>query len=354
MNMYQDLIKRLMDKGYEKCNNRGRLINHSILLIRKDVTDGQRKAILIYDNTCGIMRGKGNLDALRQVVSKRGPLKESGFKLLTIVLDRYKNSDYVKLDNTIFLCTYDFKILRGRLDEEFMDELYYVQEFASGTRMADTHNKYESGLFRIFYEDHRVVAVYLLVIANILYFTFLRHESDVFGISRSLFEGGQYYRIMTYMFAHASIFHILGNLTALIWIGRLVEKQQGFLMTVLIYVISGIMGAYFSMNFGASPETITIGASGAVCGLLGANMVNIMFLPRLRHGSAIWASIIYFLITIAGGTYVNADNWCHLGGFIGGILTATLICSVKMYLYYCKVEDSQKYIAKIRSGRKNS
>jgi rhomboid protease GluP len=132
---------------------------------------------------------------------------------------------------------------------------------------------------------------------------------------------GEYWRLVTSMFLHGGIFHLLLNGFALFQLGSLLELLMGSPRMLLIYFASGIAGSLASATFTQNPS---VGASGAIFGLLGA---LIAFLLRRRgaltpQGKSIlmqlvgWAAINVFF----GFSTPGIDNSAHLGGGAAGLL----------------------------------
>ena len=129
--------------------------------------------------------------------------------------------------------------------------------------------------------------------------------------------------IVTYMFLHGGFGHIFFNMLALYFFGPPVEQRLGGNRFITLYLISGIVGALFSIVLGVP----VIGASGAV---MGVSLAFAKFWPRqqvLIWGvlpiEARWLVMIYAAIDILGfagyGTRGIA-NLAHLGGFAGALL----------------------------------
>jgi len=129
--------------------------------------------------------------------------------------------------------------------------------------------------------------------------------------------------IVTYMFLHGGFGHIFFNMLALYFFGPPVEQRIGGNRFITLYLISGIVGALFSIVLGVP----VIGASGAV---MGVSLAFAKFWPRqqvLIWGvlpiEARWLVLIYAAIDILGfagyGTRGIA-NLAHLGGFAGALL----------------------------------
>jgi membrane associated rhomboid family serine protease len=131
--------------------------------------------------------------------------------------------------------------------------------------------------------------------------------------------------IVTYMFLHAGLTHILFNMIALYFFGPRVEQRIGSERFFALYMISGITGGLLSFVF--APTAAIVGASGAIFGVL---LAFARFWPRDRIYiwgvlpiEARWLVIGYTLISLWGGFGGGASgtaHFAHLGGFVGGFL----------------------------------
>ncbi|MFN8008636.1 MAG: rhomboid family intramembrane serine protease [Terriglobia bacterium] len=134
---------------------------------------------------------------------------------------------------------------------------------------------------------------------------------------------GQWWRLISAIFIHIGIIHLLFNSYALIFIGPLLEESLGRERFLVLYIATGVFGFLVS-NMYYSPIQVTAGASGAIFGLIGAGIIlsrrwaawGHMLKDQLVH----WA--IYGLVY---GFLVGANNAAHLGGFISGMGFAYLL-----------------------------
>lgn len=133
--------------------------------------------------------------------------------------------------------------------------------------------------------------------------------------------GDQYYRFITMMFLHGGILHLLFNSMAIASIGGELERLMGTSRFAVLYAVGGLAGGVASYVFTANPS---VGASGAVFALLGAEMMFIVINRRLFGAEArqLLGNIGFTaLINIGIGlTIPNIDNMAHIGGLIGGVL----------------------------------
>ena len=141
-------------------------------------------------------------------------------------------------------------------------------------------------------------------------------------------EGHEYYRLITSLFLHFGIQHLLNNMVMLGALGYQLENEIGRIKFLLIYFISGIGGNLCSLYWNGShgEQVISAGASGAIFGLMGALLyivaVNRGRLGRLSgRGMLIMVALsLYFGLTSSG-----VDNSAHIGGLIWGILITVLL-----------------------------
>lgn len=130
---------------------------------------------------------------------------------------------------------------------------------------------------------------------------------------------GEIYRLITAAFLHGGILHILFNMSALNIIGKEVEKVYGGKKFLIIYLFSAIGGNLFSYLF--SPSSISVGASGAIFGLLGAML---LFGIKGRVGKKYLANMIETIVIniIISFAIPNIDIFGHIGGLIIGFLVS--------------------------------
>jgi len=141
--------------------------------------------------------------------------------------------------------------------------------------------------------------------------------------------GGEPWRLITSMFLHAGILHLLVNGYALFMLGRFGEQLFGSARLWIIYLVAGVAGSATSAVFGETSR-LSVGASGAIFGLLGA---VIMGMARSRgHYPEHWRrQVFYNLLVILGlNIFIGyklemVDNSAHIGGLVGGSLITLLM-----------------------------
>jgi membrane associated rhomboid family serine protease len=128
---------------------------------------------------------------------------------------------------------------------------------------------------------------------------------------------GQYWRLITAAFLHYGPFHLLMNMLALWWFGSLLEQRIGAGKFLLLYLVSGLAGSAGALI--ASPLDPTVGASGAIFGILGAGLVMERQRDYVFGGSALGIIVINLVLTFS---IPNISIGGHIGGLIGGATCA--------------------------------
>jgi membrane associated rhomboid family serine protease len=135
---------------------------------------------------------------------------------------------------------------------------------------------------------------------------------------------GEWWRLVTSGFMHAGIIHILFNMYILYWLGTMLEPALGHARFVALYFTSLLCGSFGVLLL--SPDSLTVGASGAVFGLMGAAFV----LQRLRGVDPMASGIGPVILLNLAITFVipGISIGGHLGGLVGGAATAYLMDQV--------------------------
>ena len=111
----------------------------------------------------------------------------------------------------------------------------------------------------------------LNIIAFIYSLTDLDYYIKNYGFNQKSFLSGNYYVILTSIFLHANFSHLITNMIALFFLGWTIESNVSKWKYILVYFSSGALSSFSVMMpiFGYTPETIAIGASAAISGLVG-------------------------------------------------------------------------------------
>lgn len=138
---------------------------------------------------------------------------------------------------------------------------------------------------------------------------------------RGAVVGGQYWRLLTSMFTHEELFHLASNCYALYIYGLILERGIGRGRFAAVYFSGGLLGNLLSFAFMQNPS---IGASGAVFGLLGAviaiHFINPTAMSRSMAANVFFSVAVTTFYSIGG----SINNLAHFGGLFGGYIMLCL------------------------------
>jgi len=130
-------------------------------------------------------------------------------------------------------------------------------------------------------------------------------------------DNGDWWRLITSAFLHGGLLHIAFNMLALWWLGSPVEIALGRARYLGLYLVSGLAGATGALL--ADPHSVTVGASGAIFGLLGAGLILEWQATGSLAGNYLMLIVINLAISFSPGLNISWGG--HLGGLVGGIVT---------------------------------
>jgi membrane associated rhomboid family serine protease len=158
------------------------------------------------------------------------------------------------------------------------------------------------------------VAVFLLELAT---------GGNINGVGSKIFEkgalfgplvaNGDWWRLITAAFLHYGPIHLGFNMFFLYWIGTPLEQYLGRARFLLVYFVSGLAGSAGALVL--SPHAVTVGASGAIFGILGAALILERQGSYVLGGSAMGLIVINLAL---GFVLSNVSIGGHIGGLIGG------------------------------------
>lgn len=178
----------------------------------------------------------------------------------------------------------------------------------------------------------------LLIAINVLYFIFLEmtgsSENSLFMIQHGAMyeplvtENGEYYRLLTSIFMHFGINHIVNNMLMLFILGDNMERALGHIKYLFFYLICGVGANIASMTVNVMNEELVVsaGASGAIFGVIG----GLLYAVAVNHGRLEDLSTRQLVVVILcslyfGFTSGGVDNVAHIAGLLIGIVMAMLL-----------------------------
>lgn len=140
-----------------------------------------------------------------------------------------------------------------------------------------------------------------------------------------LVRDGQWWRLATAVFLHFDLKHLLGNLSALLLLGPPLAAQIGHLRTTALFLATGVLGNLLSQLAG-SENAVKAGASGGICGLLGAlagvALVSMATASDAAARRPAWQTLgaLVALFGMMVGFEPGRDHYAHVGGVLAGVV----------------------------------
>jgi membrane associated rhomboid family serine protease len=183
--------------------------------------------------------------------------------------------------------------------------------------------------------------VWTLIAINLVFFLATSIKGsliDTLGLAPALFLERPW-TLITSLFVHEGITHILFNMIALYFFGRVLYQIVGQNRFLLVYFIGGILGNIVFILSNASSWSLVVGASGAIYAIAGALVV---MMPNMRVAlwgiipMPLWVFVILFLglLSLPPFTGSNIAWQAHIGGLITGLIAGYIFRKSGRYQYY--------------------
>lgn len=183
------------------------------------------------------------------------------------------------------------------------------------------------------------------------------------SISTHFTFGQQFFSFISFMFIHGGFFHLLGNMWSLYIFGNNVEDKLGPFRYILFYLMCGFASGISHLVINWHSQIPTIGASGAIAGVMGAYMILypkskiltlipfFLFFPLVEIPAVFFLAIWFIFQFLSAASTAGQSSiawWAHIGGFIFGIIFLRLFLSFKESFVTRKIRHITK---KSRSER---
>lgn len=246
----------------------------------------------------------------------------------------FKNMDIIYIDSLKSVpknkvLTSAFKKIKTNLSTEQIDLEQIIQKTEDVNIKTQKKNKVYEDIFK----PKKPLITNIIILTCTLYFILMvfNTNGDLSALNllkyganyQSYIQAGEWYRLFSCIFLHASIIHLLLNMYALKIIGSQLESYLGKLRYVVVFIISGLIGSLFSAIF---TKSVSVGASGAIFGVLGS-LLYFAYHYRLILGSSLKYEILpVVLFNLIIGLFIpGVDIYAHVGGLIGGIFTTMAV-----------------------------
>lgn len=232
------------------------------------------------------------------------------------------------------------------INEKLLKDTSGVELIINVTKDINAKTERDNKVYEKTFKPKPIILTYLIILACIITFfiDFILTGPDLIsgeGVSKlgyilgdhglSLIHAGEWYRLITHIFLHGSLVHLLCNMYSLYILGGQIETFLGRIKFLFVFIISGLSGGLLSaaINLMQGNNILAVGASGAIFGLMGA-LLYFGYHYRTYLGEALRRQIIpVIILNLALGFMITGiDNYAHIGGLVAGIF-ATMSVGVE-------------------------
>ncbi len=201
--------------------------------------------------------------------------------------------------------------------------------FINVTNDINTKTEEKNRIYEKTFRKKRIVITYALIAINIIVFilSYVLGIIDTSDFSMNIADvrNGEFWRLITSAFFHGGIIHLVCNMYSLYVLGTQLETFMGKWKYTVVYFLSALTSSLLSGVLNG-PGVASVGASGAIFGLLGA-MLYFGYHYRLYLGSVMAERIIPIILLnlFIGFTMPYIDNFAHIGGLVGGLFASMMV-----------------------------
>ena len=159
-------------------------------------------------------------------------------------------------------------------------------------------------------------------------------------------DDGEWWRILTPIFLHAGLFHLIGNLVVQVVAGAAFEKEWGSFRWLIIYLGSAVSSSVLSVI--CMPENVSVCSSGSVMGLLGAKLAELILrccepldtLAKMKHAHTRGLQCMIVpcsIVVVMTFSFIPFVAWAaQIGGLMGGLIIGTTMFALKLEYPSCQ------------------
>lgn len=246
----------------------------------------------------------------------------------------YKNMDIIHVNNLSELksnkiLTSAFKKIKTKLSTEQIDIETLINKTEDVNRKTEKKNKVYEDIFK----PKPVIINNIIISICIIYFIFICFQTggELNAINLLHYganfqpnvKAGEWYRLFSCIFIHASVLHLVFNMYALKIIGSQMESYLGKLRYAVVFIVSGLIGSLFSAIL---TKGVSVGASGAIFGVLGS-LLYFTYHYRLVLGNSLKYDVLpVIIVNLLIGIFIpGVDIFAHIGGLVGGVFVTMAI-----------------------------
>ena len=224
----------------------------------------------------------------------------------------------------------DFYGLKGKLEEFLRNPSRYTAESERKENQQAQKSLMKKSFKELPFINVAIVAINILIFILCAFTQDVLYNKGAFSILL-IKETKEYYRFLTSVFLHVDIYHLVGNMLVLYFLGNELEKKIGHIKYTLLYFLSAFVGnlasAVFEIYIGHM--FTSVGASGAIYGVIGAVLVLVVAKGGKWENITLPRMLIMIIYSLYSGFVAeNVNNAAHVGGFVAGLFIMTFLCII--------------------------
>ena len=171
-----------------------------------------------------------------------------------------------------------------------------------------------------------ILVFIIMVFAGLGFISFKSHDLLNWGANfRPLTTDGEWWRLLTSIFLHGGLVHLMANMYGLLFVGLFLEPLLGKTKYLVAYLLTGILASCVSLWW--HDATVSVGASGAIFGLYGlfiALLLTKVYPPDFKK-SFLLSTLVFVGFNLLMGLSGGIDNAAHIGGLVSGFIVGLLL-----------------------------
>lgn len=326
-------------------------MSHAILVKTEKVDEKitNKAIVMLYDYAYNIRNSRDALTVADKLVLKC-PEKIERDDIFVIIYASGGKAHHFTSNRIAYLNwskrTVPNKFITGRFKEEanILKELYKAEQISADVKKASHPD----------HAQYSILMLLVLIAVNVYAFIRTLNGFDQFGYYASSIMTGEVYRYITYMFCHASIVHLIGNMISLYIFGKVYMRYEGALSFFLVYIVGGILAAVFDSLYcitsSVNISLLTVGASGAIMAIIGAIATECFTHPdfEVRRNTIL---LVIAAVFIGNNIGAGINVRCHIFGFMFGIILGLLAHILTMYENEERIKSLEKKKNKLTNIR---
>lgn len=277
---------------------------------------GRYKVVVMLHNNFGnLIQTENNLNMIKEQIdndAKTLPIEAEREFLFVILVSKKAFFEGLGRDNNVLQIAENGKYKKSLKDAVFNEELKELNSSRIYEQAVNNRLSY-SYLYK-----HRTSFITFLIAAICVFLMAKRVDPLTYGASYNLVRlQGHYQNLITANFLHVGLLHFLGNLITLLIIGTTLEKKIGHARYFILILSSALFTSAVSISWyfiKGNPEMITVGLSGVLFAILGADIVY-----GFKHKENIIYPLAFIVFNILSGVLSpNVNNTAHISGLIFG------------------------------------